>query len=211
MGAWSLCLALGLLTLPGALAAAPATAAQAAKPQPPDKSQAPAGPQPVATPPANVEPEYKIGAGDVLHIFVWKEADLTHNVNVRIDGRITVPLLGDIVAVGKTSAELGREIGTALGRFVENPLVTVIVTQATSARFFILGEVKSPGPHALAGSMTVVQALAEAGGFGQFAKKDEILVIRGRQSFKVNYDRLEDGSDLAHNLLLQPGDTVIVP
>ena len=199
-------IALALLVMPGAVGAEQAAPQQTAKPN------TPPSPQPSVVPAAAAaDPEYKIGAGDVLHIFVWKEADLTHNVHVRIDGRITVPLLGDIVAVGKTSADLGREIGTALARFVENPLVTVIVSQANSARFFILGEVKQPGPHPLVGSMTVVQALAEAGGFAQFAKKDEILLIRGSKSYKVNYDKLENGSDLAHNLLLQPGDTVIVP
>lgn len=197
-----LCLALGSLVWPAALG-------RAAEPGAPQ--QAAAKPGETAAPASPGLPEYKIGSGDVLRLFVWKEEDLTQTVTVRVDGRITVPLLGDIVAVGKTSMDLGREIGTALSRFVENPLVTMIVAQATSARFFAIGEVKSAGPHPIAGGMTLVQALALCGGFGQFAKKDEILVIRESQSFKVNYDRIEDGSDLAQNLLLQSGDTIIVP
>lgn len=156
-------------------------------------------------------PEYKVGSGDSLRIFVWKEPDLTQNVTVRIDGRITVPLLGDLIANGKTSAALASEITTQLSKFVENPLVTVVVGQAESARFFMIGEVKNPGPHPLVANLTIVQALALAGGFQQFAKKDEILLIRGSHATKINFDKLQDGSDLAQNFILEAGDTVVVP
>jgi polysaccharide export outer membrane protein len=190
-----------------------ALAMGAARPAEPGSKPKESGlPVPSASPaPPDNLPEYKIGSGDVLHIFVWKEPDLTQNATVRIDGRITVPLLGDMIVNGKTSAALGAEITTQLGRFVESPLVTVVVQQAVSARFFMLGEVKNPGPHPLAANLSIVQALALAGGFQQFAKKDEILLIRGSQATKVNYDKLQDGSDLGQNLILEAGDTVVVP
>jgi polysaccharide export outer membrane protein len=126
---WSLCLALGFLVWPVQSSAGQAAQQKAGAPQ---KNEAAA---------VQVPPEYLIGFGDDLHLFVWKEGELTRDVSVRVDGRITVPLLGDLVAIGKTPMGLGREIGTALGRFVENPLVTIIVNKATAARFFIIGEV----------------------------------------------------------------------
>jgi len=167
--------------------------------------------------PAKSEPatEFKISPGDGLHLFVWKEPDLSREVVVRGDGRITVPLLGDLEAAGKAPQDLGREIGAGLGKFVEAPLVSVIVSQANSAKVYVIGQVRNPGAFPLVGRTTVLQALSMAGGFLEFAKADKILVIReqGRspESIQVNYKKLEDGSDLRQNIVLRPGDSIVVP
>jgi polysaccharide export outer membrane protein len=106
---------------------------------------------------------------------------------------------------------LAAEISAALGRFVETPTVNIIVGQANSAKVFVIGEVKNAGSLELFGRMTILQALALSGGFAQFADKNSILVIRGRQTIKVNYDKIKDGSDLAQNLVMLSGDTIVVP
>jgi polysaccharide export outer membrane protein len=156
-----------------------------------------------------------VGTGDVLQILVWKEPELTREVSVRLDGRITLPLLGDVVAAGRTPADLGAELTRHLTRFLEAPVVTVAVAQANSTRFFVLGQVKTPGAYPLSGRTTVIQALALAGGFTEFAKTDRILIIRDdpgmRVPLTVNFKKLEGDNDLGQNVLLRPGDTIVVP
>lgn len=183
--------------------------AQPAKPAPTPAPQTQKEKQ-AAPPPRDLLPEYVIGPGDGLQLFVWKETELSRELHVRIDGRITVPLLGDIVADGKTPMQLASELATALGRYVEAPVVNVIVDQAGSAKVFVIGEVKNTGALAMTGRMTILQALALSGGFAQFANTDSILVIRGRQTIKVNYDKIKDGSDLSQNLVMLAGDTIVV-
>ena len=167
-----------------------------------------------AAPPPATE-AYVIGAGDVLQVFVWKEPDLTRDVTVRLDGRITLPLLGDVVAAGRTPSDLSAELGRQLARFVDAPMVTLGVAQATSARVYVLGQVAQPGTFPLTGRTTVLQALALAGGLREFVKPDRILVIREEPGLRaplvVNYKRLEGGSDITQNLVLKPGDTILVP
>lgn len=163
-----------------------------------------------ASAPRELLPEYVIGPGDGLQLFVWKESELTRELHVRVDGRITVPLLGDVVADGKTAMELAKELATALGRFVEAPVVNVIVGQANNAKVYVIGEVKNTGPLAMTGRMTILQALAQSGGFAQFADTKNILIIRGSQTLKVNYDKMKDGSDLSQNVRLEAGDTIVV-
>lgn len=162
-----------------------------------------------------VEGDYVIGPGDVLQIFVWKEPDLTRDVTVRVDGKITVPLLGDLAAAGRTPQQLGTDLGKALGRFLSSPQVTLGVSQANSSRFYVMGQVNTPGVFPLAGRVTVLQGLALAGGLREFAKADGIQIIRqvtGTQTFiPVNYKKLEDGRDISQNILLRPGDTILVP
>jgi polysaccharide export outer membrane protein len=161
------------------------------------------------------EGEYLLRAGDVVQIFVWKEPDLTREVTVRLDGRITMPLLGDVEASGRTPQELSKELGSRLGKLIENPVVTVSLTQPNSSRFFVIGQVGQSGGYPLTGSVTVLQALALAGGFKDFAKTEKILVIRSGSgaaaATSFNYKRIEDGSDLAQNVVLQAGDTILVP
>lgn len=155
---------------------------------------------------------HTIGPADVLQITVWKEPDLTREVTVRFDGMITLPLIGDVKAVGQTPPELAEALGKELSRFVELPRVSVAVLQATSARFFVIGQVGRSGEFPLSGRTTLLQALALAGGFREFAKTDDIVIVRRDQTLvRVNYKRIADGSDISQNVELFPGDTIVVP
>jgi polysaccharide export outer membrane protein len=169
-----------------------------------------------ASAPATGSSDYVIGAGDVLQVFVWKEPELTREAAVRVDGRITVPLIGDLQAAGRTPQQLGKELGRELGRFLEAPQVTVGVSQPNSSRFYVVGNVARAGQFPLASRLTVLQALAIAGGFGEYAKTDSIVVIRdddGNQTvIPVNYKKLESGREIAsQNVALMPGDVIVVP
>jgi polysaccharide biosynthesis/export protein len=166
-----------------------------------------------SAPPATSTPSvYLIGPGDVLQIMVWKDADLSRDVTVRLDGMITVPLLGDLQAAGRAPSELAHSIAAGLERYVEGPRVAVAVSQATSARFYVIGQVTKSGEFPLSGSTTVLQGLALAGGFREFAKLEDIVVIqRDGKVVGVNYKRLAEGKDLRQNILLHPGDTIVVP
>jgi polysaccharide export outer membrane protein len=155
---------------------------------------------------------YRIGKGDVLRIVVWKEPDLTLDATVRLDGMITLPLLGDVAAAGRTPSDLAGGVSLALERFVETPRVTVGVSQATSARVYVVGEMLRPGEFPLTGGLTVLKALALAGGFKEFARRDGIVIVRGDQTvLPFNYKRVVDGRDVSQNVLLAPGDTIVVP
>jgi polysaccharide biosynthesis/export protein len=169
------------------------------------------------TPAPADRPPYVIGPGDALQLFVWKEPDLTRDVTVRLDGKITVPLLGDVQAAGRTPEQLGLEIGAGLKRFVAAPQVTLAVKETGAGRFYVVGRVARPGAFPLAGRTTVLQALALSGGLLEFAKAERILVIReeGAETegpVVVNFKKLEAGSEIArNNVALRPGDTVVVP
>jgi polysaccharide export outer membrane protein len=194
------------------LLAAPLPArAQAAGPPPAAQRQAVTP----ATPTRPAPLEYRIGAGDTLQMFVWKEPDLTRDVTVRIDGKISVPLLGDVQAAGRLPAELADEITAGLKRYLAAPQVTIAVHETLSTRFFVLGMVGKPGEFSMVGPTTVVQALAMAGGFREYAKVDDIVVLRaegGATRFvPVNYKRLVSNRDSSQNIALRPGDTVLVP
>jgi polysaccharide export outer membrane protein len=153
-----------------------------------------------------------IGLGDVLRLIVWKEPDLTLDVTVRPDGMITVPLLGDVRAAGRLPSQLAATLVTDLKRFIESPRVTVSVSQATSARVYVVGQMMRPGEFPLLGRMTVLKALALAGGFREFAKPESIVIIREDQTvIPFNYKRVADGKDVSQNVLLAAGDTIVVP
>ena len=161
-----------------------------------------------APPPA----AYAIGFGDVLRITVWKEPDLTGDVTVRLDGNITLPLIGDVVAIGRPPRELASLLATQLQRYIESPRVTVSVIQATSARFYVVGQMMRPGEFPLAGRMTVLKALALAGGFREFARPESIVIVREDQTvLPFNYKWVTDGKALHQNVFLAPGDTIVVP
>lgn len=173
------------------------------------RGQDPAAPSPPTNAPA-VE-SYAIGPGDVLQIVVWKEAELTRDVVVRADGHITVPLLGDVVAARQSPEELAESISRGLGRFVNSPRVTVGVGQA-SARVYVIGQVGRSGEIPLNVPLTVVQALALAGGFREFARTDSILIVgRDSSARPFNYKKFEVGRDFSQNVLLRAGDTIVVP
>jgi polysaccharide export outer membrane protein len=155
---------------------------------------------------------YVIGLGDVLRINVWKEPELTLDVTVRLDGMITVPLLGDVQAAGRAPSQLAGSLKEGLQQFVESPRVTVSVGQATSARVYVVGQMVRPGEFPLSGRMTVLKALALAGGFKEWAKSESIVIVREDQTvLPFNYKRIADGKDVSQNVLLAAGDTIVVP
>ena len=158
---------------------------------------------------------YKIGPNDVLNIFVWKEAELTRDVPVMPDGKITYPLIGEIMAQGQTASELKKTIADKLQNFVTAPEVTVIVKESRSQVVYAIGKLTKPGPIALAPGMTVMQALSAAGGFAEWADQKNILIVRregGKETqLRFNYKEFTAGEKLEQNILLKPGDTLVVP
>lgn len=167
-------------------------------------------PRPSATRPTL--PPYTIGPADVLKIVVWKEPDLALDATVRADGMITFPLLGDVEAAGRSPARLADTLGKALQKFVESPRVTVALSQANSARFYVVGLVTRPGEFPLSGHTTVLHGLALAGGLREFAKAESIVIVREDQTvIPVNYKRLAEGKDVSQNVSLARGDTIVVP
>lgn len=175
-------------------------------------AQAPPGPPPAQpTAAVVVPPDYVIGAADVLTISVWKEADLTTDVVVRPDGKITLPLLNDIVAAGLTPEELRVKVTAAAGKFLESPTVSVIVKAMNSRNVYITGQVMKPGAYPLLGPTNVTQLIALAGGVQEFSNSKKILIIRGQTSFKYNYKDVLNGKNLKQNIELKPGDTITVP
>ena len=163
---------------------------------------------------AQPESDYVIGADDTLHISVWKEPDLSETLPVRPDGKISMPLLGDVAAAGMTPTALGDSITVKLKKFIADPRVTVVVTAMNSRRVFVSGEVTHPGAMPLLPHMTVLQALASAG-FTQFAKLKDVYLLRnvnGTQTkIPFNYKDVVKGKHPEQNIALQPGDTVVVP
>jgi len=160
--------------------------------------------------------EYRIGAGDLLEISTWKEPDLSRkDVLVRVDGKLSFPLLGDIPAAGMTPVELTETIQKGLKNYVSNPVVTVTVVNPSSQRIYILGEVLKTGEYPLIKSLTVLQAFALAGGFTQWASKDEIILLRGEPGkekiYKINYKDIVKGKGSENNLMLLANDTIVVP
>jgi polysaccharide export outer membrane protein len=155
---------------------------------------------------------YRIGSGDRLQLFVWREVELTRELTVRIDGFVTVPLIGDVRAAGLTPSEVSSAVQKKLAQYLNSPNVTVGVLSAQSAQFFVVGRVGRPGAYPLEKSTRFLQALALAGGFLEFAKADRVLVFRdGGRVIPVNYKKLEGGEGVSDNILLQAGDTVVVP
>lgn len=159
---------------------------------------------------------FVIGNDDVLAINVWKEPDVSRSIPVRSDGKISLPLVGEVQAAGQTPLKLEADIAAKLKNYISNPEVTVIVQQINSQKFNILGMVVRPGSYPLTNSATVLDAIALAGGFRDFAKKKSIYVLRqsadGTQTrLSFNYNEVIKGKNLPQNVKLQPRDTVVVP
>jgi polysaccharide export outer membrane protein len=159
---------------------------------------------------------YVIGNDDVLAINVWKDPDLSRSIPVRSDGKISLPLVGELQAAGRTPLQLEHEIAQILKDYMTAPEVTVIVEQINSKKFNILGQVLKPGSYSLALAGTVMDAIATAGGFRDFAKKEDVYVLRelpdGTEShIRFNYKSFIKGKNPAQNIKLEPHDTVIVP
>lgn len=159
-------------------------------------------------------PDYVIGPDDTLHITVWKEPDLSETLPVRPDGKISMPLLDDIPAAGMTPVMLKELITARLKKYIADPRVTVVVTAMNSRRIFVTGEVLHTGPMALLPHMTMLQALSQ-GGFTQFANLKGIYVLRTedgkQQKLPFNYKEVVKGNHPEQNIVLKPGDTVVVP
>jgi polysaccharide export outer membrane protein len=158
---------------------------------------------------------FVIGNDDVLAINVWKEPDISRSIPVRSDGKISLPLVGEVQAAGLTPLKLEKDIASKLKNFISEPEVTVMVQQVNSQKFNILGQVVKPGSYVIANSPTVLDAIALAGGFRDFAKKKSIYVLRqgssGESRILFNYKDVSQGKNMAQNVKLQPGDTIIVP
>jgi len=159
---------------------------------------------------------YTLGYGDVIDVLVWKEIDFTlQNCVIRLDGKITLPLVDDIRAAGRTTRELKSHLEIVLRKYIDKPVVTVILKEARSQRFYILGEVMRTGEYHLSKELTVLQAFAIAGGFTEWAKKKEIFVLRRSEvrdtMIKVNYQDIIAGRDFKGNIILQADDTIVVP
>lgn len=163
---------------------------------------------------ASMPDDYRLQAGDKLRVEVYKDEQLSQSVQVRPDGKITLPLVGDITALGLTPIDLRERLTTALKEYMNNPVVTVIVVEGTSPTAYVVGEVNHPGPVVLQGSMTVLQVLAVAGGLKDFADAKNIRILRkgatGQQTIPFNYRDAIKGSRDA-SVTLQSGDTVVVP
>jgi polysaccharide export outer membrane protein len=159
---------------------------------------------------------FVIGDDDVLAINVWKEPDVSRSIPVRSDGKISLPLAGEMQAAGLTPLALEREIASKLQSYISEPEVTVMVQQINSQKFNILGMVAKPGSFSLTNSATVLDAIALAGGFRDFAKKKSIYVLRrnadgSEARLPFNYNQVLKGQNPAQNIKLQPRDTIVVP
>lgn len=221
---------------PAATRPAPAAQAPAETPRPPatagsstapsSTTPSPAAPSATApsstTPPApatsvpsaNTAPDYRLVPGDKLRIEVYRDAQLSQSLQVRPDGKITLPLIGDVPAEGRTSTELRDALVTSLKEYNTNPVVTVIVVETVPPVFYVMGEVNSPGTFPIKGQVSAVQALAMAGGFKDFAKTKNIKILRkgkggAQENLRFNYKDAAEGK--APELYMQPGDTIIVP
>ena len=159
---------------------------------------------------------FVIGNDDVLAINVWKEPDVSRSIPVRSDGKISLPLVGEVQATGRTPLKLEEEIAARLKNYIAEPEVTVIVQQINSQKFNILGMVNKPGSYVISNSATVLDAIALAGGFRDFAKQKSIYILRqdadGSQTrLPFNYKEVVKGKNSGQNIKLQPRDTIVVP
>jgi len=166
-------------------------------------------------PPVKVGKDYVIGADDVLDVSVWKEQDLTRTLQVRPDGKISMPLLGDVQAAGLTPSQLAQTVSDKLKRYLTAPQVTIILTQINSQRVYVTGEVTRPGAYPVLPGMTILQAITSAGGLTQFANAKKIFLMRDENhiqtKYPFSYKEVLDGRKADENLPVKAGDTIVVP
>lgn len=201
------------------LCAAAPLAAQAPAASEPAKPAAGASAAPAAAPTVPAGPalpaDYVIGAEDILSVVFWREREMSSDVLVRPDGRISLPLLNDVEVAGLTPDQVRERVIELAKKFVEEPSATVVVKQINSRKVYITGNVERPGPFPLLRPTTILQLISLAGGLKEFAKAGDIVVVRveGTQqaTFPFNYDDVKNRKGLSQNILLKPGDTVIVP
>ena len=171
--------------------------------------------KPSAASAGETQAEYVIGLGDQLQIMVWKGPELNQAMSVRIDGRISLPLIGDVEAAGKTIRDLKRILEVKYADVIAEPAVSVMLAQSKSWRYYIIGKVAHPGEFPIDFPITVLQAIAKSGGFLEWAKTEKISLVRredGRETIvSFNYEALVNGQNLQQNALVKPGDTIIIP
>jgi len=185
------------------------TAKPEAKPAVPEKPILEEAAKGVAAP---VDPKtFQIGPEDVLLVRVWREPDLSGALSVRPDGKITIPLVGEIQAGGLTPEQLTKSIGDALSKFINRPEVLVQIQAVHSKRFLVSGEVNRPGTYPLVTPVAVMEALVQAGGLREFANKKKIIIIRGTLRLKFNYGDVIKGKNPSQNVLVEHGDHIVVP
>ena len=182
----------------------------------PSSASAPSPSTPSTSTPPAVPNDYRLAAGDKLRVEVYKDAQLSQSLQIRPDGKVTLPLIGDIVAVDLTPIQLRDRISNSLKEYVTNPVVTVIVVEASPSTVYVMGEVTTPGSIPMRGPMTVLQALAMAGGFKEFANTKDIRILRRsrgvlqtEQTIPFNYNDAIKGK--GSPVYLMPGDMVVVP
>jgi polysaccharide biosynthesis/export protein len=154
---------------------------------------------------------YRVGPADVLKIEVWNEEKFSGPLTVHQDGKITLPLLGDLQAGGMTPVEIEQEVAKALSKYVVKPLVTVTVLDVESKKYYMDGEVNHPGEYALAVPTTILEAISKAGGLQEFASEKKIYVLRGTKRIPFNYKEVLRGRHMEQNVPLEPGDHIVVP
>ncbi len=161
------------------------------------------------------ETAYLLGPEDVLEVSVWKDPELTKEVTIQPDGYFSYPLLGQILAKGRTVVQVQAELSEKLGAFVSEPVVTVLLKKVLSYKIFVIGKVTRPGPFSLGEKVNVMQALTVAGGVTPFASPGKILILRQKgdtqQKIPFDYDDVSEGKHMEQNILLKSGDVVVVP
>jgi len=164
---------------------------------------------------ASAAKEYLIGVGDVLEVSVWGDEGLSKTVFVRLDGRISLPLVGDVMALDTTLVSLAEQIKKKVGKFVAEPSVTVTLQESRSKAYYVLGQIAKPGEYPLNYPLTILQAISRAGGLSEWAKKEKIMVVRrsaGKETIiRFNYENVLSGENLQQNIQVSPGDTIIIP
>lgn len=202
--------------------------AQPEQPAPAQPDQpAPAAPAPGQTPETNGSPSkealagvqpppgYVIGPNDVLSVVFWRDQDMSAEVSVRPDGKISLPLINEVDAAGLTPDQLRDRVAQAASRYIADPTVSIVVKQINSRTVFITGEVNKPGAYPLMAPTTVMQLISLSGGLREFAKEKDIVILRntenGQTAIPFNYKDVVNRKRLEQNILLQPGDTVVVP
>lgn len=158
--------------------------------------------------------DYVIGVEDVLNVIFWRDKELSAEVLVRPDGKISLPILNDVIAAGLTPEQLAGEVQKAATKFVRDPGATVIVKEIRSRKVYVIGEVVKPGTFPLASEVNVLQIIAEAGGFIEGAKKGDVVIVRmengQERRFKFNYNDVVRGKNAQQNIKLLPGDTILI-
>jgi polysaccharide export outer membrane protein len=176
---------------------------------------APAAPAPAAPPAAAVPPGYVIGPNDLLSVVFWREKEMSADVVVRPDGRISLPLINEVEAVGLTPEELRTRIGEMAAQYIQEPNVSVVVKQINSRLVYITGNIGKPGPYPLMQPTTVMQLIAMSGGLSEWADGEGIVIMRTENGkpvrYKFNYKWVLQGLNMRQNIELKPGDTVLVP